>query len=147
MLNKRVLSTFLVIIMLISALPVASHAVVPGEDEIDASNYLTGYGTTLYSDGTAGKLKLWYEVYAKATMSSVGVSKIVVKKSNGTIERTIWGSTANGLQVANDWCHLGTYTISNLTSGTSYYCVVTVIAGNSSGADTRTITTSLVTCP
>ena len=145
--TKRVLSILLVCAMLFTTLPMTSHAVLPEHDEIDASNYLSGYGATLYSEGATGELKLWYEVYAKATMSSVGVSKIVVKKSNGTIVRTIWGSTTNGLLAANYWFHNGTYTISGLTSGTSYYCVVTVIAGNSSGADTRTVTTTAVTCP
>lgn len=145
--TKRIVAIILACTLLICAFPVASYAAAPEQNEIEASNYLSGYNATLYSDGTSGKLKLWYEVYAKETMSSVGVYKIVVKKSNGTIVRTIWGSTANGLLGANYWFHNGTYTISNLTSGTSYYCAVTVIAGNSSGSDTRTITTSLVTCP
>ena len=80
-------------------------------------------------------------------MNTIGVYKIVVRKSDGTLNRTVWGSTANGLLKANDWRHFGTYTISGLTSGTTYYCTVTVIASDSSGGDTRTITTSLVTCP
>ena len=144
---KKVISLSLALVLLICAFPVTSHAVAPVQDEIEASYYLSEYGATLYSDGTTGKLKLAYQVYAKSTMSLVGVYRITVKKSDGTVVKTIWGSTTNGLLKANYWCHFGTYTITGLTSGTTYYCVVTVIAKNSSGSDTRSITTSLVTCP
>lgn len=143
---KRVSTIFLAVVLLLSALPFNTSAANPVEDEIEASNYLTSYAAVLYSDGTTGKLKLWHQVYAKAAMSEVGVYKIVVKKSNGTVVRTIWGSTANGLLAANSVYHSGVYNLS-LTSGTTYYCVVTVIAQNSSGADTRTVTTAAVTCP
>lgn len=145
--TKRMLAAFLAFVLLICVFPVTSQAAAPSQDEIEASYYLTEYGATLYSEGITGKLKLWYEVYATGTMTSVGVYKIVLKKSNGTIVRTIWGSTANGLLGANKSSHFGTYTISNLTSGTTYYCVVTVIARNSSGSDTRSVTTAAVTCP
>lgn len=143
---KRVSLILLAVALLISALPLYSSAVAPVGDEIEASNYLTSYAAVLYSEGTTGKLKLWYQVYAKATMTEVGVYKIVVRKSDGTLVRTIWGSTANGLMATNSVFHSGTYTLS-LTSGTTYYCVVTVIAKNSSGSDTRTVTTAAVTCP
>lgn len=143
---KKILTTVLVLALLLASIPFASFGAAPDQDEIEASNYFTAYGATLYSDGTTGKLKLWHEAYAKDTMNNIGVYKILVKKSNGTLVRTIWGSTANGLQATNNWYHYGTYTLS-LTSGTTYYCVVTFVAGNSSGADTRTVTTTAVTCP
>lgn len=144
--NKRVLTILLVFALLLSALPVTTNAAGPDEDEIEASNYLTLYGATLYSEGITGELKLWYQVCARETMNSVGISKILVKKSNGTIVQTIWGSTANGLLAANSIFHSGTYSL-NLTSGNTYYCVVTVIAKNSGGSDTRTVTTTTLTCP
>ena len=145
---KRTFAVILVISMLFAACPVvpitSASDVIP--EEINASNYLSSYSATLYSTGTTGKLKLAYQVYAKNYMTKVGIYSMVVRNSDGSVYQTIWGSVANGLQASNALYHVGTYNLS-LISGHSYYCVVTVIAKNSSGSDTRTITTSLVTCP
>lgn len=144
--TKKMLAGMLAFAILLSIVPMAVYAQAPEGDDINASYYLSSYGVLLYSNGTSGKLKLDYEVYATNTMNTVGVYKIVVRKANGSVYKTIWGSTANGLEASNTWYKVGTYTLS-LASGNSYYCDVTVIAANASGSDTRTITTSLVTCP
>lgn len=143
--NKRIISIALALILAITMVsPVI--AAEPEPDDINASNYLTAYGAYLYSDGTHGKLKLSYEVYATNYMSSVGVYKIEVRKSNGTLYQTIWGSTSNGLLATNAIQKTGVYTL-NVTAGSSYYCKVTVIAEDSAGADTRTVRTGTVACP
>jgi hypothetical protein len=144
--SKKLCSIALALVLLVTACPFAASAneVVP--DEIDASYYLSMYGAYLYSTGTPGKLKLAFQVYATGTMTKVGIYRILLRKSDGTVNQTIWGSTTNGLQAANTWFHTGDYTMT-MVSGDTYYCTVTVVAQNSSGGDTRTITTNVITCP
>lgn len=144
---KRIIPICLTVVLILSVFSTMLSANEVPSDEINASNYLNSYAATLYSEGITGQLELSYQVYAKNYMTSVGVYKIVVRNSNGTIYKTIWGSTANGLLASNAWYHCDDYTITGLVSGNTYYCSVTVIAENSSGGDTRTVTTSLVTCP
>ncbi len=144
---KRIVSICLVAVLILAACPLKVSANENPSDDINASSYLNSYAATLYSQGETGKLELSYQVYAKNYMTSVGIYKIVVRNANGSVYKTIWGTTTNGLLGSNAWYHCDEYTITGLVSGNQYYCSVTVIAENSSGGDTRTITTSLVTCP
>lgn len=144
--NKRVISTFLAFMLLLTIIQFPAFATGDDSNGDRASSYLNMYSAELYASGTSGKLELEFEVVATGFMDSVGVFGIFVRNNDGTIYRTIWGSTANGLLDTNTWYHAGEYTL-NLTSGHTYYCTVIVIARDANGSDTRKIITSQVTCP
>ena len=142
--KKKIVSILLALILMISSMPVTVSA-QEEEDDPRASSYLNMY-SSLDAFGVTGQLNLAYEVYATDDMVDVGVFCLIVRNSNGTIHQTIWGSTTNGLLVANTWYHLGDYTL-NLTSGNTYYCSVYFIAEDANGSDVRKITTQLAVCP
>ena len=77
-------------------------------------------------------------------MSTLGASAIRIYKSDGTYVTRILGTTSNGLLKNNAASLSGSYTYQG-SSGTSYYAVVTFTASNSSGSDSRMITTSTKT--
>lgn len=144
--NKRVISTLLAIVLLLTFVQFPAFATEENVDSDRASSYLNMYRASLCPSGTSGKLALDFEVVATGYMDSVGVFGIFVRNNDGTIHSTIWGSTANGLLDSNTWMHAGEYTL-NLTSGNTYYCTVIVVASDANGGDTRKITTSRVVCP
>lgn len=138
---RKSLSIILIVVLLFSVLASSASA------QTEASYYFNTYSATLRQGSSSGKINLSYSVVSCAgTMNSIGVSKIQVYKSNGTLYKTIYGSTSNGLLTSSSLAAAGTYSIS-CVSGTSYYCLVTVYASNSSGSDSRTIQTGTVTCP
>ena len=136
--NRRLVSATLVLVLLLSLLSFGVSA--------RASYYFSSYSATL-GQGDSGKINLSYTVVSCAgTMNTIGVSKIWVYKSDGTLYKTIYGSTANGLLKSNAVAAGGTYPIS-CVSGNTYYCIVKIYASNSSGSDYRLIQTGSVTCP
>lgn len=143
--TKKIIALFLVAALLVAALPASVLAEKAEPENTRASSYLSAYSTYLKA-GTAGKLRLPFVVQATGMMTQVGIFSIVVRNSDGSIYQTIWGSTANGLLKANGFYHTGVYTL-NLISGNSYYCTVKFIAKDASGSDTRSMITSVVTCP
>lgn len=130
---KRSASLFLTIALMLGCM------VLPADAR--ASEYLSSYRALI--SGSSGKLEIGYTVVAGETMTSIGVSKIQIYKSNGTLVATITGSTTNGLLVKNSDAHSDTYTYSG-KSGESYYAVVTFIAKDSSGSDSKSVTTKTV---
>lgn len=143
MMNKRLIVCALAFVLLFSCVPLASANSIA---ETRASQYLHGYTTYLARGSSSGDIRLEYIVSATGIMSSLGISQIVVYKSNGTYVTTINGSISNGLFRLADVNHSGYY-IYHGTPGTSYYFVVTVFAGDSTGSDSRTVTTNTVQAP
>lgn len=136
---KKSLSLILIVALLLSVFTVSVSA--------RASYYFSSYSASLHQGSSSGKISVSYTVVSSAgTMNLIGISRIQVYKSNGTLYKTITGSTSNGLLKSSAFTTAGTYSIS-CASGTSYYCIVTVYASNSSGSDSRTIQTGTVTCP
>lgn len=136
--HRRIVSIILIIVILAAMLSLGVSA--------RASYYFSSYSATL-RQGVTGKINLNYAVVSCAgTMNTIGVSKIWVYKSDGTLYKTINGNTANGLLKSNAVAASGTYPIS-CVSGTTYYCVVKFYASNSSGSDSRLVQTGSVTCP
>lgn len=109
-----------------------------------ASDYISACRASISKGDSSGDVAITFNITAYKTPTSIGASKIVIYKSNGTQVKTITGSTSNGLLWSSG--KNGMYTHSG-TSGTSYYAEVTFIAKNASGSDTRTMTTSMVTAP
>ena len=144
--RKRIISGLLAVLLLLALVPFSGFAAEEEPEAERSSSYLNSCMAILYATGTTGKLTLEFDVTATGFMTRVGVYSIVVRNNDGTIHSTVWGSTANGLLKANAWYHAGEYTL-NLTSGNTYYCTVIFIARDSTGSDTRKITTSRVVCP
>lgn len=146
---KRIVSFFLlcsVIVSLLAGGAFAQSIPSPGTASPQSSEYFAVYSVTL-SQGSRGHIELDYLVASySGQMYAIGVSKIQVYKTNGTLYQTIAGNTTNGLLEAYTGCASGTYPIS-CVSGTSYYCMVTIYARNANGSDTRVLRTGTVTCP
>lgn len=141
--KKRIAVTLLLVILLIiCAIPTSASTF----SQIRASKYLNSYFAMLDQGTTAGNLSLSFSVVATGKMNLVGISRINVYKANGTFVETITGTVANGLLGASDMHHSGNYTYHG-TPGTSYYFAVTVYAGDSTGSDSRTVTTNTVKAP
>lgn len=113
---------------------------------ITASDYINSYSTSLHQGNYNGQLKIEYDIIGKGTMDTIGVSKIVVYKADGTKVRTIWGSVVNGLLEQNTFSADGSYYFS-VVAGLSYYCHVTFYSGKNGGYDTRTVQTGTVVAP
>ena len=137
---KKVISLFVAIsiFVMLFALPVAA--------DTRSSAYILRTSALLRAGASNGKIQLDYSITGRDTMDVLGVSKIVVYRSNGTVYATYNGSVANGLLQQNILTNSGTHTIYGV-SGTTYYCKVTFYAGNSTGSDSKTITTGTVTAP
>lgn len=131
---KRITSLFLCIIL--------TATLCCGFANARASDYLKLYSAALITGDSRGQLELNYNVSAKTTVTSIGVSKIELYTADGDRVKTIYGSTSNGLMYSSGLSHYDTYTIS-ATAGEEYYAVVTFKAGNSSGSGTGTYTTGV----
>ena len=141
--GKRLVVCVLAFMLLFSCVQFASANSVA---DTQASHYLHGYTTYLFPGSSSGDIRLEYIISANSVMQSVGVSKIVVYKPDGSYVTTITGTVSNGLLGTSDAHHSGNY-IYHGTPGTSYYFAVTVYAGDSTGSDSRTVTTNTVKAP
>lgn len=137
---------FLAIIMAVVFLFPCYQVVNAASVQPYASQYLSNYIAVLTAGNSSGKVNIAFSVGGTTGTTTVGVQKAMIYKSNGSYVTTVYGSTTNGLLRTSTSYHSGTYTYSGV-SGTSYYAVITVYAGNSSGSDTRTVTTNTVKAP
>lgn len=146
---KRILSIALSLFMLMSVCVVgASAAELPADTNSmlvpRASFYLTGHSASARAGSGSRTMVISYNVSSSVSATSIGVEKIVIYRSNGSEVATIWGTSGNGLIRLASGVHAGNYTYTG-TSGQSYYAEVTVFAKNSSGSDSRVLTTGTVT--
>lgn len=141
---KRIISSILALIMMF-ALSCGATAVSDRPTPM-ASPTLAEYNVALKAGTSSGELKVVYDVTASKLADLVGVSSIVIYKSDGSYVTTITGTTGNGLIVSSNFGHAGSYAYLG-TSGTNYYAKVTVFATIGSVSDSRTITTSTVKAP
>lgn len=131
---------------ILAILIVASIFSLPASASILESDYINSYTTGLNQGTSNGQLKLNYTLVGTGTMDKIGISKIVVYKSDGTWYRTIYGTVSNGLLEQNTFVAFGTYRFT-VAAGVSYYCKVTYYAEKNGGYDTRTVQTRTVTAP
>ncbi len=141
---KRIISSILALTMMF-ALSCGATAVSGGASPM-ASPTLAEYIAIMTAGTSSRELKIAYDVTASRLADLVGVSSIVIYKSDGSYVTTITGTTGNGLIVSSDFGHAGSYAYLG-TSGTYYYAKVTVFATIGSVSDSRTITTSTVKAP
>lgn len=138
--NKRVISVLLVLFLLFSLLPISSLAA-----QTRASDYIFSTSASLSTGASPGQIKLSYSVCSAVGIAdSIGISKIEVYRSNGTLYKTIYGSISNGLMGTNAASKSGNYTTA-CSAGSSYYCVVTFTVSKGGGGDTYTTTTNTAT--
>lgn len=140
--KKRLLSLLLVSALSVTLITGATASSI----QPHASDYLAKYTIATVPGSNTGEVILAYTVVGTGSSTTVGVKKIEVYRSNGSYVTTITGTTSNGLLRSSTSYHGGTYTYKGV-SGTSYYMVVTVYASNSSGSDSRVITTNTSKAP
>lgn len=136
----RLIAVCLVFILTLGIFPISISA------STQASDYISWYSVGLSQGSSNGQLTLSYNIVGTGTMDTIGVSKIVVYKADGTKYRTIYGTVANGLLEQNTFSALGVYHFT-VATGYSYYCVVTFYSSKNGGYDTRTVTTRTVVAP
>lgn len=139
---KKILSLILVVALILPMAFSTAKAVEPIEPY--ASAYLSFYTASISTSEDSGKIILsFYVSSGRLGMTKVGVTGIEVYRTDGTRVKTIMGTVGNGLVGENCVSYGRDYTIS-LAAGTYYYCIVTVMAGNDTGSDSRRVTTNTV---
>ena len=137
----------LLIVAIILALFVCVESVsAETYDMLRASPTLTRYSAIITSGSSAGKIVITYDIAANDIADSLGVSKMVIYKSDGGYVTTIYATALNNFKASNTVRHRASYTYTG-TSGTSYYAEVTVFATIDGVTDSRTITTNTVKAP
>lgn len=137
---KRTFS-FILSLMLVTTLCSVTFAV---EDR--ASTTLSSYEVSCKAGTKNGELRFSYEVCAKKTADSVGVSSIELYSSGGVYMTTILGNDKNGLTESDSVICKGTYS-HTAVPGNSYYAIVTVFAQIGDDYDSRMVSTKIVTAP
>lgn len=132
--KKRLVSVLLILALVLSAFPMLAQA--------RSSDYINTASAELVTGSGSGDLILKYNVRATDAMDMVGVKKVQVYTTAGTLVRVIEGAPSNNLLKMNAVSISNSYTMHKLTPGASYYCVVTAYAKDASGSETRTITTN-----
>lgn len=135
---KRVISAFLLCSMLLSCCVGAFAAT---ESVERSSNILKSYTARMETGINSGEVKIVYNSSSNEVVSSIGVSSIIIYKSDGTYVTTIYGSPNNGMITRNTKVKNGSYTYKG-TSGVSYYAKVTFAAIQSGESDVRSMTTN-----
>ena len=110
-----------------------------------ASEYLLSYTVVISALNEPGCLELFIVVTPAGYMTSVGATSVKIYKENGSLVKSVTGTSSNGLlELHTDSPYMNTYVFDEAESGESYYAEVTVYAGNSTGSDSRTLTTRVV---
>ncbi len=139
--KKRSISLVLVLFFVFSVSMGSATAVT-----LRASETLTRYSAILKAGRASGSIKVSYDILANDKADSLGISSIVIYKSDNSYVTTITGSESNGLIKKSSAYHQSSYTYAG-KSGTSYYAVVTVFATIGDKTDSRSVTTKTVKAP
>lgn len=137
--KKKAYKVILFILIMAMALSTVAFAA-----EARASEYIRS--TTTYISASNGVVTVDFRIYATGVMTDIGVKKVEFYTESGSLVKTCsYTSSAYSYMMTS-----GTYTYYesvtyNGTAGTSYYAVVTFYAGNSTGSDSVTDTTDVVT--
>lgn len=137
---KRTFS-FLFSLALVTTLCGAAFAV-----EERASTTLNSYSVTCDAGNNPGELLFTYDIQAKKTADSLGVSSIKLYNSGGVYMTTILGNDDNELTKSDSVICKGTYS-HTAVPGNSYYAIVTVFAEIGDDYDSRKVSTDIVTAP
>jgi hypothetical protein len=133
-------------VMSVIILSLFSVLIINASAATTASDYLDNYAVSASADANH-TVKINFDVNATRIMHLVGASNIVVQVNNNGVwtgVATFFGSTSNGMLAANTFSHTSTMTYTG-SAGKQYRALVTVYAGNSTGEDSRAVTTNTVT--
>lgn len=134
------------LVLLVSVL-IISFTGTGGHAQTIASDYFQGYSVSAHSGANRGEVDIECDVRANGMVSKIGVLRIEIYRSNGSLVTTIQGTTSNGLLAPkSSYAHVVTYTY-NGVPGTTYYAKVTLCAGTNSDYDVRYVQTQKVTAP
>ena len=140
---KRIIAIILVAALLVAAYSADIFATDAEAAGPRSSTYISGYSATLSTGTQKGEVVLTFFISSGRTdLTKIGINNIVVYRENGTKVRSVGGSFENGLLKANARSYTSSYSLI-LTTGESYYMVITFVAGNASGVETRTFTTNV----
>lgn len=140
---KRITFIFFSVVFLVASL---CHAVSAVELPPRASDYLSGYGAALYQGTVKGSVRLEFTVSATEYSDYVGVSELIIYKSDGSRAATITGTVSNGLLREDCKLHMGDYFYYG-EPGVSYYAILTMYAERDGGSDSRRYLTHTCTAP
>lgn len=140
--KKRFLSLTVMAALVLSLCGGTAQAVQPRR----ASETIHSFALSATQGKNKGEIKINFNVNANRPADEVGISSIVIYKSDSSYVTTITGSKDNGLLVSGTDFHSSSYTYKGI-SGTTYYAIVTCTATIGSKSDTRTLTTNDVTAP
>lgn len=141
--TKKLALLFTSLILLIATLCPAASAI---DISPRASDYLNSYGASMYQGSSSGSVRVAFTVLATKHSDYVGVSQLVIYKSNGTRAATITGTVGNGLLREDAATHAGSYTYYG-EPGISYYAILTMYAERDGGSDSRSYLTNTIKAP
>lgn len=144
---KRILSSFLAIVLILTPCCNVAHAVETNTASARESPTLAYYFIQLVTGNNSGQIGLVFDVAASvASADRIGIERIKVYDAETGLAATLQGYTTNGLIGTNTYIHGGTYWYT-LSPNRPYYAEVTVFATAGSVYDSRVVTTNLVVSP
>lgn len=146
MFKKSVLPVLLALALLLS-LPATAMAAIPATDDPQASYYFNDY--TIAIGTSSGQIGVTLSVGATHVMTRIGVQQLVIKQYvGGRWEEytTIYGATnPSACYDYNSIDYLHTFYFNCLT-GVQYKATATLLAVDSNGSETRSITSPAQLC-
>lgn len=127
---------------------VVSAAAADMENEAEpmrASDYIDYYNAWLVT-GSGGKIYINYDIDGTGRMGTIGAKLIAMQVKDANVWSNVKnysGTVANGMYAQNTSSHSGVITYYG-TPGRDYRAIVTFYAGDSTGGDTRILTTNAV---
>lgn len=143
--TSRVISAMLALTLLftvgVNASAVDDNAVSPLYSE-----YIMAYYAAMNSD-SSGNLSVYVDLRATGVMSRIGAERIKIYEKNGNYYSCvrIFDSTNYPNMITASNRYMKNAVTYKGTPGKSYYAIITLVAENSTGGDTRTYTTPIIT--
>lgn len=130
--------------MIVLCLSSAASAITIGITR--ASDYLTCYSASVYSDGS-GEVSVWFDVTGTNYMDEIGALTILLQESSNnstwsTVKTFRYTDYPNMMEYNSVDCVSGVYYSG--VDGRYYRAYVTVWAGKDGGGDSRQILTSVI---
>lgn len=144
--KKKFISLLLIFTLMIGM----STAFASTEPEPKASYYLDSYMVLLTPDGD-GEMTVSFAVFANDRMDKIGINSITLEEEwtpdDWTRYTRVYGSSDPDVFYSTKSAqHVGEYTFTNLLPGVRYRATIVVYAGDSTGSDTGTITSTPKVC-
>lgn len=134
---KQILALVLALVLVMCLAPAAMAA------EARSSNYIND---AIPSAASKDGVTFSFRISATGRMTDLGATKIVVKTYSGTTVKTYNYTDSGYSYLMGHGCLIYSASVSyHGFPGNQYYAVIYLKAGNSSGSDTRIITTPVVT--